>query len=195
MVDLYPRCVLGSATSTETDIYHRIEDISAEEERELEIAALAAARDRPPQSRQPTPQQPQAAAANAQRVTAAQAEALAAARSNAGVQGDSGQSGLSATHPHPMQFPTLSPPTQSGLPALPAPSSGIPLEETAHTTEDYMNICRSFIEQLRSGSAPWLLQRLNNTYGTMPNDPSEFSYWMALVCAFLHPGTNMIGHG
>lgn len=44
-----------------------------------------------------------------------------------------------------------------------------------------MNICRSFIDQLRSGSAPWLLQRLNNTYGTMPTDPSEFSYWMALA--------------
>ena len=44
-----------------------------------------------------------------------------------------------------------------------------------------MGICRSFIDQLRSGSAPWLLQRLNNTYGHMPDDPSEFSYWMALV--------------
>ncbi|ORY23131.1 PUA-like domain-containing protein [Naematelia encephala] len=49
------------------------------------------------------------------------------------------------------------------------------------TTEEYMAMCRSFIEQLRSGSAPWLLQRLNNTYGSMPDDPSEFSYWMALV--------------
>lgn len=73
-------------------------------------------------------------------------------------------------------------PTLPGAPPLAPPSSSaIPLEETAHTTEDYMNICRSFIDQLRSGSAPWLLQRLNNTYGTMPNDPSEFSYWMALV--------------
>ena len=44
-----------------------------------------------------------------------------------------------------------------------------------------MNICRAFIDQLRSGSAPWLLQRLNHTYGTMPTDACEFSYWMALV--------------
>lgn len=44
-----------------------------------------------------------------------------------------------------------------------------------------MAVCHSFIDQLRSGSAPWLLQRLNNTYGTMPTDPAEFSYWMALV--------------
>lgn len=72
---------------------------------------------------------------------------------------------------------------------LPEPGVGVPLaasptiptEETAQTTEEYMSICRAFIKQLRSGSAPWLLQRLNNTYGTMPTDPSEFSYWMALV--------------
>ncbi|KAI9639903.1 PUA-like domain-containing protein [Dioszegia hungarica] len=44
-----------------------------------------------------------------------------------------------------------------------------------------MAVCHAFIDQLRSGSAPWLLQRLNNTYGTMPSDPAEFSYWMALV--------------
>ena len=67
------------------------------------------------------------------------------------------------------------------------PGVNIPLaqptaaEEEAQTTEAYMVICRAFIEQLRSGSAPWLLQRLNNTYGTMPTDACEFSYWMALV--------------
>ena len=61
------------------------------------------------------------------------------------------------------------------------PQGPIPAEEAVQTTEGYMAICQSFIEQLRSGSAPWLLQRLNNTYGTMPTDPNEFSYWMALV--------------
>ena len=69
-------------------------------------------------------------------------------------------------------------------PGLDVPLAGqppIPAELAAQTTEEYMTICRGFIEQLRSGSAPWLLQRLNNTYGTMPTDPSEFSYWMALV--------------
>jgi Lon protease-like protein len=55
------------------------------------------------------------------------------------------------------------------------------MNDTPHSTVELMNICRSFIDQLRSGSAPWLLQRLNNTYGSMPTDPSEFSYWMALV--------------
>jgi len=61
------------------------------------------------------------------------------------------------------------------------PQGPLPAEEAVQTTEEYMAICQSFIEQLRSGSAPWLLQRLNNTYGTMPTDPNEFSYWMALV--------------
>lgn len=64
--------------------------------------------------------------------------------------------------------------------SIPAPTSSA-MDDTVQTTEEHMNICRAFIEQLRSGSAPWLLQRLNNTYGTMPTDPSEFSYWMALV--------------
>ncbi|WVQ83118.1 hypothetical protein IAT38_005256 [Cryptococcus sp. DSM 104549] len=54
-------------------------------------------------------------------------------------------------------------------------------DDTPESTEELMAICRAFIDQLRSGSAPWLLQRLNNTYGSMPDDPSEFSYWMALV--------------
>jgi hypothetical protein len=71
--------------------------------------------------------------------------------------------------------PPGAPPTLPLAPGPPAP------DETPHTTDELMAICRSFIDQLRSGSAPWLLQRLNNTYGTMPTDPSEFSYWMALV--------------
>ncbi|WWC70466.1 uncharacterized protein I206_104417 [Kwoniella pini CBS 10737] len=63
--------------------------------------------------------------------------------------------------------------------AITAPASGV--DDTPETTEELMAVCQAFIEQLRSGSAPWLLQRLNNTYGSMPTDPSEFSYWMALV--------------
>ncbi|PWN36728.1 LON-domain-containing protein [Meira miltonrushii] len=48
---------------------------------------------------------------------------------------------------------------------------------------ELIGVCRSFIETLRSGSAPWLMTRLNDTYGPMP-DPSNvaaFGYWMALV--------------
>ncbi|KAK8858937.1 hypothetical protein IAR55_003168 [Kwoniella newhampshirensis] len=60
-------------------------------------------------------------------------------------------------------------------------ASSTSFDDTPETTEELMSVCRAFIDQLRSGSAPWLLQRLNNTYGSMPEDPSEFSYWMALV--------------
>ncbi len=62
--------------------------------------------------------------------------------------------------------------------------TNIPLESfptSEPSTAELMATCQSFIEQLRSGSAPWLLQRLNNTYGPMPDAPSQFSYWMALV--------------
>lgn len=78
-----------------------------------------------------------------------------------------------AMHPNPPQAS----PSQPGMP----PHAPLPIDDTPQSTAELMNICRSFIDQLRSGSAPWLLQRLNNTYGSMPTDPSEFSYWMALV--------------
>ncbi|KAJ1595365.1 hypothetical protein NDA14_002949 [Ustilago hordei] len=49
--------------------------------------------------------------------------------------------------------------------------------------EELTAICTSFIETLRSGSAPWLLSRLNHTYGPMPSadQVERLGYWMALV--------------
>ncbi|KAJ9474342.1 hypothetical protein PHBOTO_004415 [Pseudozyma hubeiensis] len=49
--------------------------------------------------------------------------------------------------------------------------------------EELVDICTSFIETLRSGSAPWLLSRLNHTYGPMPSadEVERLGYWMALV--------------
>jgi hypothetical protein len=44
-----------------------------------------------------------------------------------------------------------------------------------------MSICHNFLHQLRSGTAPWVVQRLNDTYGPMPTDPSLFSFWICLV--------------
>lgn len=51
------------------------------------------------------------------------------------------------------------------------------------TTKELVDVCLSFINTLRSGSAPWLMTRLNDTYGPMPNhhDTTAFGYWMALV--------------
>ncbi|CAG8434389.1 3226_t:CDS:1 [Scutellospora calospora] len=50
-----------------------------------------------------------------------------------------------------------------------------------HTISELIGKAREFIESLRNGYAPWLLQRLNSTYGDMPDDPSDFSFWVASV--------------
>ncbi|KAH9811848.1 PUA-like domain-containing protein [Melampsora americana] len=47
--------------------------------------------------------------------------------------------------------------------------------------ENLMEVCLEFLKVLRSGSTPWVLQRLNNTFGPTPSDPVQFSYWMAMV--------------
>lgn len=44
-----------------------------------------------------------------------------------------------------------------------------------------MDICKSFLERLQRGTAPWVVQRLSNTIGPMPTDPSIFSFWVALI--------------
>ena len=106
-------------------------------------------------------------------------EAAVRAAALRGGQSGTGSRSLSGSPTPPGQPMVQAQNVPGGLPPItPGP---MPLDDDTQTTEDYMNICRSFIEQLRNGSAPWLLQRLNNTYGTMPTDPSEFSYWMALV--------------
>ncbi|KAJ7638831.1 PUA-like domain-containing protein [Roridomyces roridus] len=46
---------------------------------------------------------------------------------------------------------------------------------------ELMQICTSFLNQLRRGTAPWVVQRLNNVYGPPPTDPAQFAYWVALV--------------
>lgn len=50
-------------------------------------------------------------------------------------------------------------------------------------TTQLVEVCTDFIETLQSGSAPWLMTRLNNTYGPMPeaSNVAAFGYWMALV--------------
>lgn len=51
------------------------------------------------------------------------------------------------------------------------------------TTVALMAACHSFLSQLRAGTAPWVVQRLNHTYGPQPpdNDPGAFSFWMGMV--------------
>lgn len=63
------------------------------------------------------------------------------------------------------------------------PGQGQPPAEQAIelSTAQLMNVCLEFVQTLRSGSAPWVLQRLNNTIGPMPTNASDFSFWMAEV--------------
>jgi hypothetical protein len=42
-----------------------------------------------------------------------------------------------------------------------------------------MEQCRSFIDRLQRGSAPWVVWRFWHTYGAIPTDPSSFSFWVA----------------
>ncbi|KAL4081880.1 PUA-like domain-containing protein [Scleroderma yunnanense] len=51
------------------------------------------------------------------------------------------------------------------------------------TTTALMAACHSFLSQLRAGTAPWVVQRLNHTYGPQPpdSDPGAFSFWMGMV--------------
>ncbi|KAG9015426.1 hypothetical protein FRB94_000030 [Tulasnella sp. JGI-2019a] len=78
----------------------------------------------------------------------------------------------------PLRVSTLN--TTTSTLSLPGtPTRGLPVPEP--TVDELMQICREFYEQLRNGTAPWVVQQLNNTYGAMPTDSSTFSFWMAVL--------------
>ncbi|ORX91832.1 hypothetical protein K493DRAFT_316989 [Basidiobolus meristosporus CBS 931.73] len=70
--------------------------------------------------------------------------------------------------------PSVDSENSSSLPSLVA-------EESPASPEEMVSIVKGFMNSLRNGSAPWLLQRLDSTYGDMPNEPEEFSFWAASV--------------
>lgn len=81
--------------------------------------------------------------------------------------------------PVPKAFPTTPPSNTPGSsPLLTLHLGPRPLESS---NEALMNKCRTFVEQLRDGAAPWIVQKLNDSYGNMPTDASNFSFWVALV--------------
>ena len=51
------------------------------------------------------------------------------------------------------------------------------------STPALLATCHVFLSQLRAGTAPWVVQRLNYTYGPQPPDtnPGAFSFWMGMV--------------
>lgn len=70
----------------------------------------------------------------------------------------------------------------------PAASGSGPPRSYAQETQDLVDVCLAFLDQIQRGAAPWVVQRLNrlsHIYGPMPTDPANFSYWMAMVSIFL----------
>ncbi|KAG8692008.1 hypothetical protein FRC11_012354 [Ceratobasidium sp. 423] len=66
--------------------------------------------------------------------------------------------------------------------AMMNPSEGdLTMRGIERSNQELVDVCRRFLDQLRNGTAPWVVQRLNNTYGPMPNDVASFSFWVALV--------------
>lgn len=80
--------------------------------------------------------------------------------------------------------PTPSSPTMPGAapPSL-QPTTPSTMLEKEKSTEELIATCVSFIETIKSGSAPWLMTRLNSTYGPMPepHEVEKFGYWIASV--------------
>ncbi|KAH9482682.1 LON peptidase N-terminal domain and RING finger protein 3 [Psilocybe cubensis] len=49
------------------------------------------------------------------------------------------------------------------------------------TNEELISTCKAFVESIKRGSAPWVVQRLSTTYLVMPSDPALFAFWVAHV--------------
>ncbi|KAF8076410.1 LON-domain-containing protein [Lyophyllum atratum] len=63
-----------------------------------------------------------------------------------------------------------------------SPSRSLPQPLPRHPSNSaLMTQCRTFLDQLERGTAPWIVQRLASTYGRMPTDVSSFSYWVASI--------------
>ncbi|KAJ8509336.1 hypothetical protein ONZ45_g8482 [Pleurotus djamor] len=71
---------------------------------------------------------------------------------------------------------TLSPPRSS-----PSSSPTVYKSPFGPSIPELMEACKSFLGELQQGTAPWVVQRMNDAYGPPPTDPSSFSFWVALV--------------
>lgn len=97
----------------------------------------------------------------------------------------SSSSSASSRSPSSSSSPTSpSSPSQSLLSRIPTNLSEPPTPtHPPLSTAALLQTCHTFLEQLRAGTAPWVVQRLNHTYGPQPpdEDPGAFSFWMAMV--------------
>lgn len=152
----------------------RIEDIDDDQEAELERAALARSgamsRSASKQSGSGGQQTPRPS----------------------GLTGQSGPTTVSmpsqpSQSAPPMSASSSTASTQSGRPAQMSgpspfdPNADAPSDAPEVSTEELVAKCREFVEALRTGSTPWLLQRLNSSLPPMPDDPRKFTWWMAML--------------
>ncbi|KAH7929465.1 hypothetical protein BV22DRAFT_1029515 [Leucogyrophana mollusca] len=93
--------------------------------------------------------------------------------STASLSSSNSSSSTSSSHSHPLLAHLTHTAPSTSPPPIPPPQS----------TAALISICGAFLDQLRAGTAPWVVQRLNHTYGPQPpaTDPAAFSFWMALV--------------
>ncbi|MBW0535565.1 hypothetical protein O181_075280 [Austropuccinia psidii MF-1] len=56
--------------------------------------------------------------------------------------------------------------------------------ESNEQIDHLIKICKNFVEKLRLNSAPWITQRIDNTFGPIPEDPSKFSFWIIMILPF-----------
>lgn len=87
-------------------------------------------------------------------------------------------SSASSASGHAPSSPHLFSRIMSNVSSPPSSPTNPPLSTAA-----LLQTCHTFLEQLRAGTAPWVVQRLNHTYGPQPPDenPDAFSFWMGMV--------------
>jgi len=141
----------------------RIEDITDEEEAELERLALERFQQRQKQERQ------------SRKTAAAELE----------TEKDM-EKGTTASMPGAIPSAHAAPSSGSGsaiaaIPAIADPNDTSVADSTELTNDQLLALCKDFVEALRTGSTPWLLQRLNSTLPPMPEDPRRFTWWMAML--------------
>ena len=71
----------------------------------------------------------------------------------------------------------------SATPVLMSSDVGAQIERLP--TSDLFHICVGFVARAREQSARWFSNRLLETYGEPPNDPSSLPYWLAAVLPLL----------
>ncbi|KAG8929639.1 hypothetical protein FRC02_005304 [Tulasnella sp. 418] len=48
-------------------------------------------------------------------------------------------------------------------------------------SDEMIALCREFVQQLRSGSAPFVVEHVNQNYGDEPTDPDALVWWVAAL--------------